>query len=382
MENSDSQTSGDPYREPLTPSTGDTGSTGGHMLQERNGVKRISKDEVLLPNRTKPVVQQKALVSPEDLGQQIAGKISARAAFAKASGAAPSAPPETTKKIERPELHAIRTYRGDVEDTVQTKNISMISVVAAEEDRKAKEQHDVQVKKRTVYANIAYVIGSIVLLFGGTGAVYVAYEASLPRDTSVPVGSKDVSLIFTERTRREVLQNPTRESLMALLLKVRTEEDHPLGTFERIFISPSSTSTDDIQSNAFLRALGAEVSSTFVRSLDGTMLIGLHSYGETVPFIMFRSQAPEQTFREMLRFEPTLRTTLHPFIPILATSTIEKPFEDAVIRNKDARVVRDESGEILFLYAFPDEKTLVITRHPDTLVEIIRRMVSTKNIGT
>ena len=53
---------------------------------------------------------------------------------------------------------------------------------------------------------------------------------------------------------------------------------------------------------------------------------------------------------------------------------IEQEFKDKVIRNVDTRVLVDARGKILLLYAFPDQKTLIITTNENTLTEIISRI--------
>ncbi len=369
--------SGDPYRE--SPLASDSPPSAAPQLPKTQEARHFSKDEILVRSASHATAQ-KELVQPEELGQQIAAKLSARAAFVSASGGTVEAEPQKQDPV-RSALHAIRTYRGDVEDEVQTKNISMVSVVAAEEEKKAKEKKHDEVRKKTFLANILYLVGSLVLLGAGATAVFYAYMASLPKDNSVPTNTKDVSLVFAERSETKILPLPTKEKLMTLLFNAKSAEDNPLGTFERIFIASSSTSTDDIQSAEFFAAIEAKVPPTFARSLKGTMMIGLHTYSKTIPFLMFRTESYEQTFDGMLRWESSMRESLSPFFDLGATTTLALPFEGAIIQNRDARVVRNQQGEIIFLYAFPDEKTLVITEHPDTFIEILRRLGSTKSIG-
>jgi hypothetical protein len=370
--------SNDPYRE--SPLSTDPQPPVPQQPPETQEARHFSKDQILV--RPSPRANtQKELIQPEELGQQIAAKLSARAAFVSASGGSVAEAEPQKQDPVRSALHAIRTYRGDVEDVVQTKNISMVSVVAAEEEKKAKEKKHDEVRKKTFLANIVYLVGSVVLLGAGATAVFYAYMASLPKDTSVPTNTKDASLVFSERSEIKILPIPSKERIMGILLEEKNAEDNPLGTFKRIFIASSSTSTDDIQSDVFFASIEADVQSTFVRSLEGTMMIGLHSYSKTVPFLMFKSESYEQTFNGMLRWESSMRENLSPFFDLGATTTLAIPFEGAILQNRDARVVRDEQGDIIFMYAFPDEKTLVITEHPDTFIEILRRLVSTKSIG-
>jgi hypothetical protein len=49
-------------------------------------------------------------------------------------------------------------------------------------------------------------------------------------------------------------------------------------------------------------------------------------------------------------------------------------FSDGIIKNKDAREFRTDTGNVIFLYSFIDNTKLVITSREGTLAEIITRL--------
>ena len=51
-----------------------------------------------------------------------------------------------------------------------------------------------------------------------------------------------------------------------------------------------------------------------------------------------------------------------------------KRFQDATFNNKDSRVVKDSSGNIVFLYSIINGNTIVITTNTNTLNEIVKRI--------
>jgi hypothetical protein len=60
--------------------------------------------------------------------------------------------------------------------------------------------------------------------------------------------------------------------------------------------------------------------------------------------------------------------------PLRPYFTLRGTFEDRIIKNKDVRAFRTTDGEIIFLYSFIDNKSLVITGKEETLTEIITRL--------
>ncbi|OHA17265.1 MAG: hypothetical protein A3C79_03005 [Candidatus Taylorbacteria bacterium RIFCSPHIGHO2_02_FULL_45_28] len=60
--------------------------------------------------------------------------------------------------------------------------------------------------------------------------------------------------------------------------------------------------------------------------------------------------------------------------PLRQYLTIRGRFEDRIIKNKDVRAFRADTGEILFLYSFIDNTHLVFTKKESTLIEILNKL--------
>ena len=53
---------------------------------------------------------------------------------------------------------------------------------------------------------------------------------------------------------------------------------------------------------------------------------------------------------------------------------VASPFIDAVVENHDARVIRNDTQDILLLWAFADRQTLVLTTNEYTFREVLTRL--------
>jgi len=85
----------------------------------------------------------------------------------------------------------------------------------------------------------------------------------------------------------------------------------------------------------------------------------------------------------MLDWERFMNEDFSPFYgPLIATSpttttlTLRSPFSDQIIRNKEARVLKDSEGEVVIMYSFVDQNTIVITTNESTFVEILTRLTA------
>ena len=67
-------------------------------------------------------------------------------------------------------------------------------------------------------------------------------------------------------------------------------------------------------------------------------------------------------------------TTLDITQPLRPYQTIRGKFEDRIIKNKDVREFRTETGTVLFLYSFIDNNHLIVTPNEATLVEVLNRL--------
>jgi hypothetical protein len=107
-------------------------------------------------------------------------------------------------------------------------------------------------------------------------------------------------------------------------------------------------------------------SDALVRSLDTPLLYEIGSDGTLVGKITLVSRSYANTFAEMLDWESALAQdllpVLHPEFTQNKLKEIEgRAFRDERIGDIDARILRDALGNILIVYGFVDQKTLVIT---------------------
>ena len=58
----------------------------------------------------------------------------------------------------------------------------------------------------------------------------------------------------------------------------------------------------------------------------------------------------------------------------------EKDFEDVVVKNKDARAIRDADGGIFLIYDLHDKDTVIITTNTTTLTELSDRLIRARMV--
>ncbi len=325
----------------------------------------------------------------------------------KKAGVSPAPPPEapqppppplpTVKKdvaLKAPER--VHTYKSDFSEHATEKGATRISMLAAQADA-ANAPVVLAEKKQTNH--FAFVVGAVLVL-AGLGAVYAAYRFAtgsppIPVETAVP------SLIFAdERLRIEGSVETLRSSLAApSVLSLEA------GEAAVVYISyASSTKAGIIEIVAtgaeLIEALRLPAPAVLLRSIQPQSTVGvLNEGGEMRPFFIFSVDSYERSFAGMLEWEATLERDLSLFYPphpeppleevdmsISTTTASSTPspapmpfrlsFVDAVIGNRDVRILKDQEERTVFLYGYRDKETLVIARNEASFIELLERLSS------
>lgn len=324
----------------------------------------------------------------------------------------------------------LQTYQGDIESVVGEKNISVVSIAAAEADRRGMSKlQDSQAPVnqeagRPWLRTLALVVGGITLLAVAGGIGLYIYLALQP--VSVAEQSPAPFILVDDTKTIELLPGDTRTNIMQTLSAARTGVGLALGLVERLQVVKAGAlgELQEVSAAEFLQTLAPRVPPELVRTLEPQMLLGVHSYDENQAFMILKADSYETSYSGMLAWESTMQVDLNPLfertpavrvrpdpVPVLpapiatssatttsgqatttaaasstpvasstpaaipsATQFIQGNFVDQVVANRDARVVLGPEGDILLLWVFLDRSTILITTNDATLREVISRL--------
>lgn len=290
---------------------------------------------------------------------------------------------EETKKQTKP---IIRTYKSDVEETIQTGHISSVNIALAENKKMLGQakQTGVETKKAGMNKNILII--SLVLIFGGALTFFIP-QLLIQMQSSpavAPVATVSSQPIMTADLEEKLNIKDINLSRVSTTLKERVDQSATqLGQIKNIYLT-EGTGTDEklITSNKFLQLIGTNIPPEIQRTLKDPYMFGLYNYNGNQRFLILKVGSYDTTFAGMLQWETNLWQDFKELFNLPTDSTAStssslaievKKFQDATFNNKDCRVVRDLAGNIVFLYSIIDQNTIVITTSTDTLKEIINR---------
>ncbi|HEY5383294.1 MAG TPA: hypothetical protein VIJ88_01940 [Candidatus Paceibacterota bacterium] len=309
----------------------------------------------------------------------------------------PSIPPP--KKEEESMVQPIETYQRDIEDLVKDKNVSMLTIAAAEAERRGSQHTDAEAgnKKHTIrlnlslFKNIAFYGLGFLLLVAASGALAYIVErptsVSMPQPIAAPFIAVDDTKVIT------ILPDTTRGNLMSSLTAAKQATSLSIGLISQLLVTVASSTNGQtllpVDAQSFFTLIAPNMPQNLLLTLRPMYLLGVHVYNNNQPFLILSVDSYEQAYASMLAWEPYMQQDLSPLFDYtpaahipeqgVATSTapvefLQSGFVDKIVENHDARVIQNSTGDISLLWTFLDRNTLVITTNDATLREVISRL--------
>ncbi|MES2213812.1 MAG: hypothetical protein V4465_00250 [Patescibacteria group bacterium] len=222
-------------------------------------------------------------------------------------------------------------------------------------------------------------LGTLLLLVIGGGAGWYAYKGYITK-TEVPV-VMDVPNKFLAYESIVNLNGLAfkKDSLVEVVTAERMS--NAAGTKQIELRRGDAIDSPVMNTETFLALMESHAPSSLIRALDPLFMLGLTGSNPRHTFIIVKLDSFENAYPGMLNWEKDLPGDLLPLFAskeVVSTIPEGQIWSDVTIQNKDARVLKDPSGQIVLIYSFFDNNRLVITDTESTLRTIITRLNSEK----
>lgn len=302
--------------------------------------------------------------------------------------------PKITESAPKQVRPIIRTYKSDVEETIQTGHISSVNIAIAQNQRMMRNVQESGLEEpKKSKLNKSILIISIILILGGALAIFIPYFLVQNKYSSTPVKPETVkpSAIITTDLQEKINLNDINLNRVATTLKERVDQSATsLGQMKNIYLTEGDGVNEQlITSTKFLSLIKANLPPEITRTLLPQYMFGMYNYNGNQRFLILKVGAYDTTFSGMLSWEVNLWQDFKELFSLRSdestssTSSLGieiKKFQDDEFVNKNVREVKDSSGKIVFLYSILDNNTVAITTSVDTLKEIVSRLTKSKVI--
>lgn len=294
---------------------------------------------------------------------------------------APSLPINATEPVS---LKQIRTYQGDIAAALHKEDASLVSIQIAEKakqdllkkntsvpETEKEDEGGIQIK------SIALFLGGLILIGAAGFAGWYSYTTYLKK-TAVPIivipQNRFLPVASTENIDTTSL---TKQALVSL---IQSEKKNALTGGNLLHIELRKGALEDsplLNTTEFLLLAEAKPPANLVRAFDPLFMLSVLGGTPESTVILIKIDSYENAFAGMLEWEKSLREDLLPFFTSEAGIASVPPgtaFSDITIKNKDARILVDESGKGALIYTFYNQNLLIITDNEASLRTMLQKL--------
>ncbi len=273
-------------------------------------------------------------------------------------------------------IPAIHTYRSDLDQAVHDQGASLASIMLAE--KKKKEDSVEEIEKKEVKKSATFVIVGIILIALSIASVYI-FKNAAEKASTVDVSKESQSLYISHDKVTHINAEGLlgKETFGKVINKARAQAGNQ-GQIEELLFEknnpPVTLSTID-----FFTALGSGIPSTLLNAIDTNMTLGIYTTPnlDRHAFFIFGIKDYERALSGIMTWERTIIDDMFTIFNIQTngeySSIMQANFEDVVINNKNARIIRDIRGNPALYILFINKDLLVITDNEDAVQEITNR---------
>jgi len=290
---------------------------------------------------------------------------------------------------------SLHTMKTDLQDIVREQKMSAVRAASMEADRQNARQaaHPTTPPAPGPARGTLLMLASAIVLFGlGGAAIFGVYIVMYPR-APLPTPASS-ALLFAENRVTLQITNQSSVILKQTLGGMLAQAPGSIGSITQIApetLETNPQTTQALQRPAtlaeFLAALGAHPPDDLLRALSNDFFFGIHAADVPAPLFVIPVSSYERAFAGMLTWEDTIDGDLQPLFKEVAKVAagmegfpVDRQFVDLVVRNYDARALKDDSGAAVLYYSFPTQKLLIIAASPYTFPEVLSRLQAERKL--
>ena len=289
----------------------------------------------------------------------------------------------------------LRTYKSDLESAINDNHLSSINIAIAQNDKMRGEAQAGQTETAPAenYSKTKVIIFlSLILIIAGLAGLALLYIQQ--NKYSVPINQiQEPTSIITAEYRDELNANNISGQKLLITLSDRLYNTQiPVNNLYNVFLTKGGSSTKRLlNAEEFTNQLNLNMPDLIKRTVLPDFMVGAYSADKNLPFVIFKTASFDNTYAGMLTWEKNLPGDFQKLfrlpgydnnLGILAqlAATTTKPFEDAVIVNKDVRLLRDGNGQIELLYGIIDKQIIIITVNDTAFKALVDRLNKEKGL--
>lgn len=275
----------------------------------------------------------------------------------------------------------VETYVDDITQALETSQEGVIRKIIAEQSARDEEGRGRSPfsKRNRFFAlgGLAAVIIAIVII----AAVSARHKAA----STVPAAPQYQPLIFTDSASPLEIAGMKKDQIMAAVAGHISALAAAPGDIEGIYLTENQQM---IGLHRLMALTGGGLPLADMPYMEDNFLIG--AYRDPAadpslpadPFLLLKMRSVADVFDGMRAWEHKMYYDLYGMFGRTVGSSsdplLTADFEDGIIANKNARILRDGAGNIVLMYVYADDSSVIVTDREATAREVILRLASSQ----
>jgi cell division protein FtsL len=280
---------------------------------------------------------------------------------------------DQNQTIKGNRISGLRTFKTDSEEYAQS-GVSMVELAGRQTS--GIKIGEVSKKPKIKKIIFTFFLVSIVLL--AAGIVFYFYNKYQVKNELVYTLEKPI-LVSEEEKEVQInladLKNSQTVLINALKTPVRINN---LLYFSVVIIDNNAKINTSAQE--FLNVINIVPPAQISESLNEKFMFSKFYMSKDWPILIFKLDDYDYAFSGAIKWEKNMADNFKNIFSLSPAGT-GNSFADREIQSRDTRVLTDQNGNVVLIYAFINRKYLVITTGEEPLKEVFRRFSSSQYIN-
>jgi len=265
----------------------------------------------------------------------------------------------------------VETYTDDMVKAIENDKGGLIKKIIHEEEEHEAEKIDLSPRSRK---NRLFMFISIVFIFSAL-AILVFLAFFDENSNIVQVAPQFTPIVFTDQSNIQAIDGFTKEKIAETVLNQVNNTKVKVGEMEGIYL------TENKKAVGFKRFIALIKGNFILDQIDfvhDNFLFGAVNNEVKNLFILLKVRSFTDVFLAMHSWEDKMLYDLYGFfgtdISPETNYLFTKNWQDGIVQNKNARILKDKDKKIVLMYVFINDSSIVITNSETAVREVILRL--------
>ncbi len=269
---------------------------------------------------------------------------------------------------------SVQTYASDMAGVIDGDKTGLLKKIIHEEEYR--DQEKISLSPESTQNKIMLIASWMFLIVSLGILLFFLFQKNI---STVDVSPQFAPMIFTDNTDFLEIFELKKEQVLQTIANTILESKANSKGVEAIYLTENKSI---VGLERFAKILEANFVFPKDKKISDNFLMGVVNQNSKDFFILMKITALEDVFLSMRDWELKMLTDLGPIFGInLSANTKDlftKSFEDGYIQNKNARILFDANNNIVLMYVYTSDDSVLITKTEAVTKEVMLRLASSK----